>query len=155
MIAEDLKAMARKVAELRGDCEGQGKVIGGLKDELVKTPEFMALGLAQGVHSGLYELLSKAEAELKVAALEVYRETGEKNPIDKVQVKMFKEIDYNLLEAETWCRTFAPAMLTLNKKAFDKTAENFPDAPVKINEVPKATIGTDLSMYLSEEKRDE
>ncbi len=155
MSIENLKEMAKKVAELRIE----------VQDKWMKTQEAHEFLLKSEIGQRWLSWLDKkieadkflgdAEAELKAAAVVLYNETKEKRPIDKVEIKIFKELDYDPKEVETWCRTFSPAMLTLNKKAFEKVAENLTDAPVKVNVIPKCNLGTDLSQYLEEKKEGE
>lgn len=97
------------------------------------------------------EQLSEAEDTLKSAVLEVYKETKERKPIDKVEVKIFKSLKYDALKALDWCRAFAPTLLMVNKKLFEKMAPDM-GGPVEVKEEPKCYVAKDLSSYLEAAK---
>jgi hypothetical protein len=123
-------------------------------EEMNQTPQYKDLLKVADDMRIIVENLATAQEELKSATLEVFNETGEKKPIDKVEVKIYKKVEYDSLKVEAWCREFSAYLLVLDKKGFEKKAEDFKvaGAPVEIKEEAKCLISTDLSMYLTEEK---
>ena len=153
MDIENLKELAKKVAELREDLEANNAVYKAFQEELSKTPIGKQTEIQAERVKEIAIAMQAAEAELKAAAVALYQETKEKKPIDKVEIKITTELEYEDDKILAWCKDNAPTLLIVNKKPFEKTAVNI-GAPVKVNEIPKCYIGSDLSQYL-EEKGDE
>jgi hypothetical protein len=153
-MSSDLKVLITKVAELRKGCIIQGIQIDELSNKLEQTSEYKAMQEARTIHSGLSGELDIAEEELKATVLAIYNKTGEKKPIDKVEVKIFKKPEYDPEKVLRWCRNLAPYLLILDKKGFEKKAEDFKiaGAPVEVNKEAKCIIASDLSVYLEKEK---
>jgi len=150
MVKEDLIPLVERVAGLREILkQKEGKKILA-SEELKKTFEYETLQKTIGDFGDTVCDLEDAEKELKSVALAFYEYTGEKKPVEKVEVKIYKRLEYDPLKIETWCRTLAPYLLILDKKTFEKKVDDFKKAgaPVEILEEAKCTIGTDLSMYL-------
>lgn len=87
-----------------------------------------------------------------------YHATGEKKPIDGVEVKLWDVTLFDPIEALQWCRVNMPALLMLNDKAYDKVLREransknlrdaLPDMPGQVAEEPKTSLARDLSQYL-------
>lgn len=148
---QDLIPLVEKVAELRNSCRIMSAKELELIDEVRALPKSVALEALQNGIARVSHDLGLAQEELKSAALAVYEETGEKKPADKVEIKIFKSLEYDALEALDWCRRNSPALLMVNKKPFEKAAVEI-GAPVRVTEKAKCTIGTDLSSYLNTKK---
>ena len=156
MSIENLKLMVKKVATIRWNLLNQKELESSVEFDLMATELGEKLtGIRKGKET-ISSNLEKAEAELRTASIEVYKETGERKPIDKVEVKLFPELEYEPKQVQRWSETYAPALLVLDIKSFEKDAKKganyLHDAPVKVNEIPKCYIGSDLSMYLTETK---
>lgn len=152
MSTQNLIALVEKVAELRCVSTDAGRFKESAVIALQAMPEYEHLERATETEKKAIGDVLKAEAELKDTALELYKETKEKKPIDKVEVKIFKRLEYDPTEALAWCRTNAPSLLVVNKKPFEKTAVEI-GAPVKVSEEAKCTIGGDLSSYLPTQEK--
>jgi len=154
MNTQNLIALIKKVAELRNDLKDTNERALSLKESaeriLQKTPEYKRVQIITEKVSMIFTALGLAEAELRSATLAIYNETGEKKPIDKVEVKIFKWLEYDSAKVLKWCRVFAPSLMVVNKKSFEKTAVEI-GAPVKVKEEAKCTIASDLSSYLKKE----
>lgn len=144
-----LTDLARKVAQHRRDLEAAKGEKQTAEEAMLKSDYGMHFNSACAQAERREKALSVAESELKTAVLSVYAETKEKRPIDRVEVKIFKRLEYDSDKVLKWCRDNAPSLLIVNKKPFEKTAEEI-KAPVKVIEEPKCTLATDMSIYLKE-----
>jgi hypothetical protein len=150
MSKEELIPLITKVAELRDNIQiglGERNVAKQKVDETLEGKTYNIACLNVGV---LSEELMMAEEELKSAGLSIYNETKDKHPINKVDIKIYKELKYDPLKVLDWCKTSATFLLMLDKKAFEKVAETSGAPSLEVNEIAKCTIGTDLSQYLNE-----
>lgn len=151
MNTQNLTALIQKVAELRNDLEDTKSLKNSAEIALEETSEYKRVQMITERASIISTGLGSVENELKFVTLAIYKETGEKKPIDKVEVKIFKRLEYDLAEVLAWCRSNAPSLLAVNKKPFEKTAVAI-GAPVKVKEEAKCTIASDLSSYLTKEE---
>lgn len=91
--------------------------------------------------------VAAAETALKAVALQVHGNTGERKPAPGVEIKMFKEYAIDEVAGLLWATEkqlcLIPARLDI--AAIKKLATVQPLPFVLIDEVPKATIATDLS----------
>lgn len=83
---------------------------------------------------------------IKAAALELYQETGNKNPHPKVVVKVYSEFRYDQDAAISWARVNAPLFLvtSLDEKSFEAYAKNARPDFVSVAERPQAQIASKL-----------
>lgn len=147
MDKEKLVELAKDVAELRQDVEfAKGKAFSA-SQVMAETEEGKSFQLCTEELAKEKEALSEAETSLKTAVLEVYEETEERKPIDKVEVKIFESLKSDPLADLAWCRANAPTLLIVDKKAYAKTAVAI-GAPVHVIKTAKCTIAKDLSSYL-------
>jgi len=147
MDKQDLIPLVEKVAELRNEAKLMADQKNLLDYNMKHTPEGEQYERICNDIEKLSEDLMVAERELKEMAIVLYEETKEKKPIDKVEIKIFKKIKYDLVKALAWCRENAPSLLIVNKKRFEKMAVEL-GAPVEVKEEARCAIGTDLSAYL-------
>lgn len=148
--------LAKRVAELRDNIQtgiGERNVA---EQKVEETPEGKEYNKICYKIATLSEELMMAESALKSATVSVFKETGERKPIDRVEVKIFKSLEYEPAEVLAWCRTNAPSLLVVNKKPFEKTAVEI-GAPVEVKEEAKCMLAQDMSIYLKieAEKGDE
>jgi hypothetical protein len=98
--------------------------------------------------SDVMNRITEIEASVRDEAIKTYNETGDKQPMPGVTVKMFTKIDYDRGKAFDWAKEHKIALM-LDTKAFDslcKTASK-PEF-VEVKEEPKAMIATDLSKVI-------
>ena len=94
------------------------------------------------------ELVSKLETEIRNAATLEYADSGIKD-FDGVQIKIFTTLEYDEQKAVDYCLEHQHAnLLKLNKTGFEKVAKELKPDFVKIDEVARAQIASDLSEYL-------
>jgi hypothetical protein len=123
--AEDVAAATRTVAEL--------------------TPEWLAYERARDEAESYKDDLAAVEASARIAILAEYERTQNKAPVKGAGVRVLRKAIYKIADALTWCRANAPALLTVDEKAFVKA--DLPGSPIEWIETPSATLATDLSMY--------
>jgi len=149
MNKQDLIPLVEKVAKSRRNLEEWKLSQSSAKEELEKTPQNKCLQEISAIVGQVSEDLTHAEEELKSASLTLYDETKEKKPIDKVEIKIYKRLEYDPTKILEWCKKNAQSLLIVNKKPFEKTAVGI-GAPVEVTEEAKCTIGTDLTVYLKQ-----
>jgi len=102
---------------------------------------------AQEAHSQVAE----AEAKLRELTLKAYQETGNKAPAPGVGIREVTKLEYDPKNALMWAVEHRLA-LQLNKTAFEKIAKTDTPEFVTVSTEPQATIATDLSEVLKEQK---
>jgi hypothetical protein len=128
-------AAARKAAKLAKEA---------YEAELAKYPQ-----LAK------YQELMKLEREreqeaydaLASAAVQVYAETGDKQPHQHVKIDMMTRVEFDPMVALEWAKTEARYLLVLDEKRFKSDMLKAKIVPtfVKRDKEPKAKIAKDLS----------
>ncbi|MFA5714430.1 MAG: hypothetical protein WC998_01650 [Candidatus Paceibacterota bacterium] len=94
------------------------------------------------------ELVSKLETEIRNEATLDYLDNGIKD-LGGVQIKNFTVLEYDEQEAVNYCLEHQHAtLLKLDKRGFEKVAKELRPEFVRIEEVARAQIATDLSDYL-------
>ena len=149
--------MAANLTELlSGLARHRATVIACREDEqlaeaaLRETPEYKALDLARCQRKAADVAVAGYTADLCEAALDAFAATGDKAPAKGVAIKLYKVYRYETDVAREWCMANAPALLVLDVKRFEKTAEQLVGAPVTIESEPRPVIAADLSDYLGE-----
>ncbi len=84
------------------------------------------------------------EATLRELTLQAYQETGNKQPVEGVGVKIFRKLLYNQDEAKDWCLEHRVA-LKLDTPVFEKLAQAEKLSFVTHIEEPRAQIASNLS----------
>lgn len=99
------------------------------------------------------EAVAEAERAVRTATLDAYAQTGSKKPHPAVGVQITKVISYDGENARVWAMTASPVLLKLDAAAFDKAvrAGLVPADIAQVEEVPQATIASDLSAWLESE----
>lgn len=97
--------------------------------------------------------VAEAERAVRTATLDAYAQTGDKKPHPAVGVRLNKVICYDGDSARVWAMTASPMLLKLDAAAFDKAvrAGLVPVDIAQVDDVPQATIATDLSAYIESE----
>ncbi len=127
--------------------EAREKVV-KIKEQLNKTE--LGLSFAQAIEysSIANEEMQTIEKHLRQAALEHYKDTGDKNPVDGVSVIINKSLVYNIDNAIAWAISNAREMLKLDKKLFEKHAKAVVDTIpldfVVTKEEPAVRIATKI-----------
>lgn len=93
--------------------------------------------------------VAAAEAALRQLTLEAFARTGERQPGPGVAIRLVKRVRYEFAAAFAWAKVNGMA-LTLDAKAFEKIAIATPLPCADVEEVPQATIATDLGTALAE-----
>lgn len=90
--------------------------------------------------------LKEIEDGLRAAIVTHYSETGDKKPHPKLGIRISQVAVYDIADAELYVREYAPALLTLDTKAFGRYAKAWPDKVgfVSWQEKVTPTIARDL-----------
>lgn len=148
MLQDKLKALA----ELNRALE-ESKAWEDVKQEKLKMlPEYHEIEKIQAEQAQIKEQIDQAQGEIKTMALQAYIETGDKKPADGVGIRVYKKLDYDILQAVEWCKVNLEQALNLNVRTFEKYAKGVEEVKplefVRYYEEPGATISSDLSDYL-------
>lgn len=140
-----LQALARDRATL-ADLKTQEQAA---QAALEATPEYQALAAVKTYRQKAEFAVEQESAAVRDYALIEFKRSGDKSPANGVTVKLYKKLRYNNAHVFDWLMVNAPALLTIDTKRFEKSAEAI-GAPVEIEHEPRPTIATDLSEYLPE-----
>lgn len=91
------------------------------------------------------EQVSKLETEVRAAAEDHFKATGEKKPVPGIEVKQFTVVSYDPATALEWARQSGVA-LSLNKTEFERIAKTGSLPFVKIDTEPRCTISQKLTL---------
>ncbi len=95
--------------------------------------------------------VAESENEVRSLAIDEYVFVGDKHPAPGVDIRVTKRFNYDAGAALAWAKQHDMA-LALDKKAFEKLAAVSPESmPVTVEEVPTATIATNLAAKLTAE----
>jgi len=120
--------------------------------KLLLELDLSELGQAITQAKAYLDVVEKEEKEidnrLRLAAINCFEKTGEKNPVDGVKVIILKPVEYELDKAVRWAIDNATNMLKLDKRQFEKYAkamsEIMPLEFVEIKEVPSVRIAKNI-----------
>jgi hypothetical protein len=97
--------------------------------------------------------ITELEKDLRLKALADFSVNGIKKPHPALGIRVTSKVVYDPKEAETWAKENLPTAFTFDTKFFEVYVKNVSDVPcATIEQVPTATIATDLSAYLKEAK---
>jgi hypothetical protein len=108
------------------------------------TPEKAAVTLASEALRQQSLKVDQVENDLRTLALVKYKDTGNKNPVPGISIKIYKTYVFDAQKARDWAALAAPAMLVLDTKLFEKLAPDMPGAPIAVLDNPKAMLAKDL-----------
>jgi hypothetical protein len=153
----DLKTTLTTLATDRRSLHIEQDLLADATTALHATPEYHFWLIRKGATDLAIEDVHRAEATVRIAAVETYFATLNKKPAPGVQIRLYREIDYDPVQLLTWCKTNAPTLVVESlKDGFLKAVEKLPGAPIDITDNPRPLIAADLSQYLtSEEKQKE
>lgn len=140
-----IRTLALVLRDRRADVEKARGAVDAARKALDATPEAARLSAAQAELAQQMTWCSEAEAGLREVALDRYRATGERK-FPGVQVKVGRKVVYSYEEAEAWVKTNMPALLILDKPAFEKyvLGAKTPPKCVKVEDDPKTAIASNL-----------
>jgi len=149
-----LRTALRQVALARAQAEGAKKARDEAKARLEASDLHLEFTRAMEVCKLLSVDVSNAEDQARRAALAMYGTTLMKHPVADVEIKLFKELTYDPVEARTYALMNLPQALALVPKTFEKIVLAMPDEArpgfVSITMQPKALLASDLSGWLEE-----
>ena len=96
--------------------------------------------------------LEELTKQIHQATIDAYEATGNKKPFDGVGIREVTKYDYEEKAAVEWAKANMPAILTVDKKKFEKVISVMQESDlpeyIKVYKQPQPTISADLSMYL-------
>ena len=98
--------------------------------------------------------VAELDAKVRAAAVAQFADTQNKKPVEGVTVQVTNVLRYKSEEALEWAKE-SGLCLALDSKAFEKIAKATPIPCVTLATEVKATIATDLSLYLPPAALDE
>ena len=137
--------LIRAVVDLREDVAGLRQVKKASYEEwLADNAQIFLIDLGEKEAE-----LAKAEELLREAGLKEYEVTGDKKPFPGVGIRVREKVVYPPEEALLWANEHHIA-LVLDTKEFEKMMKDLSVRPswVSLDEVPTATIATDLGAVL-------
>jgi hypothetical protein len=120
-------------------------------DVLQQRREELELELAGSVaEASVYrKQVEELEAEVRAAAEDHFKATGEKRPVAGIEVKEFTVVSYDAAKALEWARG-AGVALSLNKGEFEKIAKTGSLPFVTISTEPRCTIAQKLTIEVDD-----
>lgn len=148
-LQDALRELAKEREALQLECN----LLDEAEGDLHSTPEYSFWLIRKGAKDLAAEDVKIAEAKVRELALDNFYVTENSRQAEGVQVKLFIKVVYVSLDAWAWCMEHATKYLLLDTKAFEKAAPILKDlgAPVTLTREPRASIGTDLSAWLTSE----
>jgi len=98
-------------------------------------------------------MLAEAESQLRLAAVEQFKATGDLKAAPGVTIRLMKRTDYDKATAEAWCKDHCLFIIpeTVDWAGFEKLVLKAPEQVpcAKLVEVPTAAIATNLGDALA------
>jgi hypothetical protein len=134
-----------ELAQERAALRTAQNIIAEEEAALAATSEGKLLAEHRAILAGIKTHCDVVDAKVRDLALASYAATGSKQPAKGVTIRVGKRLVYDRIKASAWARTNAPALFTLDIKAWEKAAPTLPDAPIEIVEEPSVAIASDLA----------
>lgn len=143
--APDFLQLARDLRARRAEVEAAKTEVEKARQVMVASVQARALADEQETLAQRMAACTEAENALRRAALEQYLATGAKK-FPGVSVKVGRKVTYQYEEAEAFVRAQMPALLILDRKAFETfvLSARTPPKCVTIEDDPKTAIATKL-----------
>jgi hypothetical protein len=150
----NLENLLRQLAEARKLYEQSQYHCQEMETQLYASPAFQ---FEAHLHEEAQAQSKQSADAIKALALAEYERTGLKTINEAVKVRIVSDdhLHYDPITARTWALNQAPALVVLDKKAFEKYAHQVADGPMALDFVgvedisyPQATIASDLSKWL-------
>lgn len=133
--------------------------IADLEAEIAATPAGQRLARERRALADARFDVQDLEDQVREAALNEHRKTGDKRPHAATTIKAFVVLSYPYDQALTYCREHLPqaVVTTLDHKTFEAVVTGLVKAGsgldfVTIGQDPRATIARDLGAYLPREE---
>jgi hypothetical protein len=152
-----LKLSMEHLAEVKEAINFHADTIKMLEESLAADERMMKIAELRGEIKSLEQKANNIRTEIEPEAVKLYEETGEKSLLPGLGIRVYTELEYEEETALQHCISKDMlGALRVDKKSFEKYAKAMADVDplnfVRIIEVPKPTIATDLSEYLMGEK---
>ena len=150
----ELKEALKTLAKERQALQLERDLLAEAEADLHKTSEYHFWTIRKGALDLANQDVQRAEAAVRIAAVETYFATLNKKPAPGVQIRLYRGIDYDPVQLLTWCKTNAPTLVVESlKDGFLQAVKNLPGAPIDITDEPRPQIAADLSQYMKDEAK--
>jgi hypothetical protein len=149
---EGLPAMMKALAEVRENVTWFTERARDATLAYQKTSEYRVYAEAAELLSKERSTLESLDAAVRKAALDDFRQNGERAVYAGVSVKLFTKVDYDPKAMRDWAKANMTSLLSLDRQATELAAKAgiLDDAPVTVTKEPRVQIATDLSGYLAQ-----
>lgn len=145
---EDLRGM---LANARAAVEYAASNLVHAREDLAQTPQAMRVQECQEWLDACKQDRDEADAKLREALADFFAATGEKAPTIGLAIKMYTVVTIEDPEqVRAWALANAPYLLKPDDKEVKRLAKDHPIAGVTVGQEPRATIATDLNLYVTE-----
>lgn len=120
-----------------------------LKEEVSKfEADRYVMSLRKDLHE-IADYIERTEADIRILALEIYEQDGNKAPTQGVQVKIYRTPAYGVDQARQYSMEMLPICMKLDIKEFERIVKRLDGTPMALNfvgwvEEPRVTISKDL-----------
>jgi hypothetical protein len=150
---EGLPAMVKALAQARECADYAASCVSAQEAVLAETQEYQFLQAYKKTLTDARDHVAALDAAVRKAALDDFRQNGEKAVYAGVSVKMFSRAEYEPAQLRDWLLDHQSyrALLTVDGKKAEALAVKglMLDAPITITKEPRVQIATDLSGYLA------
>jgi len=148
---ELIALMIDQLGRLRSTDSDHEQIVSALKETYMQTPEYKAYQDALATQQDNQLLIKDVAEQIRVLALEYFKETMSKDPHPAVKIRILRKIDYPLGIALDWCKENLRSAFIFDHKFFEKHARAIEGtAPidfVTFTDEPQVTIASDLSKW--------
>jgi hypothetical protein len=139
MTLDELKAQVIEARKLNDKLHDEKKQ---LWNAVMETEPYRKHEEADKRYQAASQAMTAAEEALRIAALDLYKTDGNKNPTVGVVIKIFETLKYDAKDAAAWCKDNAQYLFKFDARGFEKAK---PDgAPIEIVQEPRCQLGTKL-----------
>jgi hypothetical protein len=139
----DLAVAMGRLAKARSVVQQAESMDRQAKDELYGTTAWKLSQEASNLVSSAREEEREADKELRALAVAMYKESGVKKLAPGVKIKLMKRFSYEQQDAISYCVSYMPKAIRLDKVAFERRADGL--SFVNVSDVPVATISETMS----------
>jgi hypothetical protein len=148
----EIKSMMKNYATIRIAVASAEEELKKMVDHLKQSDDYKTIEDWLIINKQSLEELDK---DIREEAINQFEMTGSKHPWQSVGIREVTKYDYDLPKAVEWAKQNMPAILTVDKKKFEKvlsvtSPETLPET-IKVYKEAIATIASDLSMYKEDE----
>lgn len=148
-----LEMSIENLAHVTEEVNATKEMIKHLTEEVEKLPIMQKITDLKDHVKKLDDQIKTIRDEITPEAIAMYEETGEKNLVEGLSIRVYKVVDYEDDKALEYCiEKDLKTVMRIDKRAFDKYLKGIEEvAPppfVTYRDDPKPSISSDLTAYL-------